>query len=137
MLCSVMTADRTYLLDIFYCFYICSCPWVLHELEFVSLKCISPCAEKNKHIQMPGKILTSEVFWAGPRLQLGSRELISLYKCFLCSSLPILNYYVNFNLFGNHITKVFWNRTLGFNSFKINSKCQGMIQVFRHCSVHT
>lgn len=42
MLCSVMTPDRTYLLDICYCFYICFCPWVLHELEFVSLKYISP-----------------------------------------------------------------------------------------------
>lgn len=64
-------------------------------------------------------------------------NLFHFINVFLCSSLPILNYYVNFNLFGNHITKVFWNRTLGFNSFKINSKCQGTIQVFRHCSVHT
>lgn len=47
MLCSVMTPDRTYLLDIFYCFYICFCPWVLHELEFVSLKYIFSPTKRN------------------------------------------------------------------------------------------
>lgn len=87
MLCSVMTADRTYLLDIFYCFYICSCPWVLHELEFVSLKCISPCTQKNKHIQMPGKILTSKGFSGRPRLPMGCYENILLFLSFLTTSL--------------------------------------------------